>query len=245
MNPSELSEHVAATLLQAGEYRELSGRAAKEPTGRRYVITISREAGAQGTSVARAVGKRLSWQVYDGELLDRVAKEMGSEVNVLHLIDEKPVSWLLECIQSLAAQYHLSQDSYMVHLIATVRSLAQQGNCVIVGRGANFMLPHDTSLNVRLVAGHKDRVATLQRLRQVPEKEAARLEEQIGRERFDFVKRRFGKDVNDPHFYDLVLNTSHLSVDDCAEVIVAALRRLEARKHSAKLEPAMTYHSDE
>jgi len=238
MNPSKISERLAATLLQAGEYREVSGHAVGEPTASRYLITINREPGALGTVVARAVGKRLGWQVYDRELLERVAKEMGKEVNVVKLIDEKPVTWLMECIQSLAAQYHLSQDDYMLHLIATVRGLAQHGNCVIVGRGANFMLPHDTTLNVRLIARHKDRVANIQRMLEVPEKEAVRWEEQTSRERLDFVKRRFDKDVSDPHFYDLVLNTSHWSVDDCADVIVAALRRLEARKPSAKLEPA-------
>jgi cytidylate kinase len=83
-------------------------------------------------------------------------------------------------------------------------------------------------------------VANLQRLEKLSEKEAARLEEKTSRERHDFVKRHFGKDVGDPHLYDLVLNTSRLSADDCAELIVAALQRLQARKPVVMPELART-----
>jgi cytidylate kinase len=238
MKESQLSARLSEVLLRASEYKELSGSAGKEPPALPYLITISREPGALGTTVARAVGKLLGWPVYDRELLDRVAEEMGTRVDHLQRVDERPVSWLEECVRQLTTQYNLSQDRYMVHLITTLRGLAQQGNCVIVGRGANFVVPHETALNVRLVADYKDRMAVLQQLLKVSEKEAARWEKKSSRERFDFVKRRFGKDVSDPHFYDLVLNTSRLSADESAEVIVAALHRLQARKPDAKVQPA-------
>jgi cytidylate kinase len=227
---------LAEVLLRASQYQEVSG-GPREPTPS-YLITISREAGALGTSVARAVGKLLGWPVYDRELLEHIGKEMGTQADILKAIDEKPISWLEECVLNLVAEYNLSHDSYMIHLLATLRGLAEQGNGVIVGRGANFVVPRETTLNVRLVADRKDRVANLQRLLDLPEKEASRWEEKTNRERHDFVRRHFGQDVGDPHLYDLVLNTSRWSVDECAEVIVGALNRLQARKPVAKREPA-------
>jgi cytidylate kinase len=237
MRQSKLSERLAEVLLRANEYKELTAPAAEELPS--YVITISREPGALGTSVARAAGRLLGWPAYDRELLDRIAAEMGTHPDVLKMIDEKPMNWLEEAVLNLVVQYNLSQDKYMVHLVAIVKSLAERGNSVIVGRGANWMLPHETTLNVRLVADRKDRVANLQRLHNLSEKDAGRLEEKLNRERHDFVKRHFGKEVSDPHFYDLVLNTSRLSVDECAEVIVATLHRLQVRKPVASLEPAI------
>jgi len=233
MNASKLSEYVVGALVQANKYKELSKKEAGEPPLLHDMITLSREPGAQGTTVARAVGKLLGWPVYDHELLDYIGKEMGTQVNVLKLIDEKPMSWLEQCVVDLVSEYNLSQDSYMVHLIATLRGLAQQGHCVIVGRGANFVLPHDTTLNVRLVANLKHRIANIQQGKQLPEKEAARWVEKTDRERHDFVKRHFGKEVGDPHLYDLVLNSARLSVDECADVIVSTLHRLQARNHAA------------
>jgi len=96
MNRRRLSERLAEILLRASEYKELSGRAAPEPPAPHYLITISREPGALGTTVARAVGKLLGWPIYDRELLDRIGKEMGTQGDVLELIDEKPMSWLEE-----------------------------------------------------------------------------------------------------------------------------------------------------
>jgi len=126
----------------------------------------------------------------------------------------------------------------MVYLIAIVQGLAQQGNCVIVGRGANFVLPHETTLNVRLVADQKDRIAKIQHIQKLSAKEAARWVENTNRERHDFVKRHFGKEVDDPHLYGLVLNTSRFSVEECADIIVATLHRLQARKPVASPELA-------
>jgi len=233
MSLNKLSESVTAALrnvVEAAQYRELGGGEAGAHPAPRFLITISREPGALGTSTASAVGQLLGWPVYDHELLDRVAREMGTHVDVLKLIDEKPMSWLEQCVVDLVSAYNLSHDKYMVHLIATVKSLGMQGHCVIVGRGANFILPHETTLNVRLVAGLKDRVANIQHVLQVSEKEAARWVEKNTAERHDFVKRHFGKDVGDPHLYDLVLNTSRLSAEEAAAVIVATLHRFQSRK---------------
>jgi len=215
-------------LLQGTKYKENQGTARTAPP--RHVITISREAGALGTTVARALGERLGWPVYDHEMLDRVGKEMGLDVDMVKLIDEKPMSWLEECIVALVSQYNLSHDRYMIRLTATVRSLGEQGNCVIVGRGANFLLPRETTVNVRLVGDQKDRVAHTQRKLNLSEKEAGRWVEKTDSQRQEFIKRHFGKEVGYPLLYDLVLNTSRLSADDCTDVIIAALHRIQARK---------------
>jgi len=231
MNRSDLSVNrlgALGNLLQGSDYKENQGPA--RPAPQRHVITISREAGALGTTVARAVGERLGWPVYDHEMLDRVGKEMGLHVDMVKLLDEKPMSWLEQCIVSLVSQYNLSHDKYMVRLTATVRSLGEQGNCVIVGRGANFLLPRETTLNVRLIGERKDRNAHTQRQLNLSEQEAARWVEKTDSQRHDFIKGHFGKKADHPLLYDLVLNTSRLSADDCAEVIIAALHRIQGRK---------------
>src|SRR5262245_15881472 len=61
-------------------------------------IAVSREAGANGALVARAVEQQLGWPVYDRELLQRVAEHMGLRASLLEAVDEKRKGWFQECL---------------------------------------------------------------------------------------------------------------------------------------------------
>src|SRR5262249_51404687 len=115
-------------------------------------------------------------------------------------------------------------------LVGVVRGLGVMGKCVLVGRGSNFILPHESTLRVRLVANMPDRVTVIGRLKGVSDKEATRFIERTEQDRVQFVKKHFSIDVTDPHHYDLVLNTSFMGVEDAADIIIHTLRRFEARR---------------
>src|SRR6478672_12694127 len=61
-----------------------------------FTIALSREAGTQGAAVGREVGARLGWQVYDHELLERIALDLGVRTILLDRVDERRKSWLKE-----------------------------------------------------------------------------------------------------------------------------------------------------
>jgi len=206
-------------------------------TPRAFSIALSREAGTRGTVIAHEVGKLLNWQVYDHELLERIAQEMGLRANLLGSVDERQQSWLGECVAAfLSAPLEsermplVSESAYVRHLIETVLALGVHGECVIVGRGAAFILPPATTLRVRLMAPVKERVAVLASQLNLPAPEAARRVRVLDRERGDFVQDHFSRNPTDPSLYNLLLDTSRFSVADCAGLIVDALHRLQARK---------------
>ena|SRR5438132_6144153 len=120
--------------------------------------------------------------------------------------------------------------SYVRHLTQTLLSLATHGDCVIVGRGAGHILPHETTLRVRLVASWDDRIAAVSRRLGLTKEQAATWVADTDRQRETFVKDHFLKDPTDPHHYDLILNTSTWSVGDCADFILNGLRNLEIRQ---------------
>jgi cytidylate kinase len=194
-----------------------------------FTIALSREAGARGTSVARAVGARLGWAVYDNELLERIAREMGLRSSLLQSVDERRVGWLQECAEMFAAVPSVSESAYVRHLVETLLSLGAHGECVIVGRGAAHVLPAASTLRVRLVAALPDRVAVMSQELGVGRPQAARHVEATDAERVRFIKEHFRKDPTDPQNYDLMLSTSRFTVAECAELIVEALRRLQTR----------------
>jgi cytidylate kinase len=231
MTSNSLADSLAEALVRATDYQRASAMAG---TGAarwsRFTITISREPGAKGTAVARELGQRLGWPVYDEELLNLISKEMGTQVDMLKLIDEKPVSFLEQSVITMVSDYNLNQDSYMVHLVAAVRALGDKGACILVGRGASFVLPAATTLRVRLVADMPDRVAVVQKLKGLSAKEAAHWIEKTMNERQRFVQKNFSKDPMQPHHYDLLLNTSRWPAEAAAELIVDALQRIEVHK---------------
>jgi cytidylate kinase len=208
--------------------RELSAAPAAAPS-----VALMREAGTPGTSVAHEVGARLGWQVYDYELLERIAAESGLRVTLLESVDERHKNWLTECIEALAEVPAVNENTYVRHLVQTVLSLAALGRCVIVGRGAAFILPGERTLRVRLVGLLDDRIEGAARRLGLSREEAARWVEQTERERSRFVRDHFLKDQADPHHYDLVLHSSRWSVPECAGLIVDAVRRLECRLGSS------------
>jgi cytidylate kinase len=194
-----------------------------------WTIAMDRETGAGGTSVARAVAARLGWPVYDHELLERIAQEKGLRVRLLESIDERRQSWLVESMEGFSEMPSVSENAYVRHLVETVLSLGMHGHCIIVGRGSAQVLPPATTLRVRLVALRRDRIArTAQRL-SLSEHAATRQVDEEDRERIRFLKEHFRSDPTDPGRYDVVLNTSTWSYEECADLIVQALHRLEKR----------------
>jgi cytidylate kinase len=236
MASHDISVSVVGALLRSkGETHVAPSAASGEagPARPPFSIAISREAGALGHTVAEEVGHRLGWPVYDQELLDKIGEDMRRPSWLLQALDERPGSLLEEFLAGLASQHSVSPDRYIKYMIGAVRGLGQIGHCVIVGRGANFILPAETTLRVRLVASAEDRARVIAARLNLGPREAAAWVHNTEQLRAEFVRRIFRLDVTDAHHYDLVLNMSRLSVDAAAEVIVGVLRRLEARSGSA------------
>lgn len=192
-------------------------------------IAISREVGAGGTSLARLVGSRLEWPVYDHELIVELAREMHVRVREMENVDERHVSWLEECVEAMSPELRVNEAAYVKHLSELLWTLGSHGACVIVGRGAAHLLPAGTTLRVRLIADLDDRIATLCGERGMTRMQAKASLESTEWARERFVKDHFRKDPSDMHNYDLVLNSSRTSLENCADLIVHALQHLENR----------------
>jgi cytidylate kinase len=220
-------DRLAEAVAGAERQHEQHHRAPPSPSSP-WTIAISREAGANGTGIARLVGEQLGWPVYDRELLERIAHDMGLHTRLVESLDEKHVSWLGETLAGLSSAPTLSGGRYMRHLVGTVLSLAARGNCILVGRGAPQILPAGTTLRVRLVAPLEARITTIGQKRSLSREKAQQYIERTDQERSGFVSEHFHKDPADPKQYDLILNSARYSAEGCAELIIEALRQLRS-----------------
>src|ERR1022692_3686960 len=167
-------EHLTEALARAHQHWQTrrGGSASEESAPAAFSIAVSREAGTYGAAIAREVGNRLGWPVYDRELLQRIADDMGVRRTLLESVDERRQGWLSECLASLFAVPEVTEVAYFRQLVETLLSLAAHGECVIVGRGAAVVLPLATTQRVRVAAPLEHRIKAVQRERSISLKEA-------------------------------------------------------------------------
>ncbi len=229
-------DRVMAALARIHEVEEARGglQAGIPP----ITVAISREAGSRGALIARAVGERLNWPVYDNELLTRIAEEKGLHHRLLEQLDEQRINWLQECVQKFCSVPTLEIEVYLRHLLELLASLAEKGHCVIVGRGAAQILPAESTLRVRIVGSRDTRIAEAQKRFNYTPAEAERWLSRIDKDRHRFVKDYFHIDPSDMTRYDLTLNSDRFNDSECADLILTALKAMEARprpQHKAKV----------
>jgi len=188
-------------------------------------LLISREKGAGGNTVARLVGKRLGWQVFNNEIVDEIAQKAHVRRQLIESLDERDQTTIQDTIGQLLNPQEIGTSGYLGYLKQIVLTLGHQGDVVIVGRGARFILPGQFGLSVRMVAPIEVRIRRIADKARLSMK-AARVEvERIDRERVKLVRRHFGHDVTDPLSHDLIINTAAISVEAAAEVVLTALQR--------------------
>lgn len=241
MSNTNSQTHLAESLVRAYQHwqERHEGNSNSESIPKAFTVAVSREAGTYGAAIAREVADRLGWPVYDRELIQRIADDLGVRRTLLDSVDERLVSWVNECVSNFLSVPEVSESTYFRKLVETLLALAAHGECVIVGRGATVALPRATTLRVRVVAPIEFRIEAVQREHAISVKAATKLVETKDRERNQFVARHFQIDATNPANYDLVLNAARFSTRECADLVIAALERLRAHQRSSYIPHAL------
>jgi len=189
------------------------------------VITISREPGSGGRIVATVLAEKLGLDLFHQEIINEMAESAQVSSRILETLDEKGLSVLEEWITSLVDNRHLWPDQYLRHLMKVIGTIGKHGSAVIVGRGANFVLPPEGRIRVRIVAPLDMRVENVSHNFDVSAENAKRRIIRTESERRAFIRKYFNADITDPINYDLVLNTGTLSIEAAANAIKNALEQ--------------------
>jgi cytidylate kinase len=186
-------------------------------------LCISREAGAGGGAIARIVGARLNWKVYNRELIEAIAHRMELPIEEVQTLDELAPSVVQDWILPLREEHYAPQEAYLDHLAKLLEAIERAGDSVIVGRGAGFMFPRESTLSIRVIAPLKVRAARLAERMGVTVRTARRAARDLDRRRAHFDRTMHRMDSADPHNYDLVLDSDSLGIEIAATMIVAAV----------------------
>lgn len=191
-------------------------------------VAISRETGSRGRTIAKRTAEVLGWHFVDQETLDYLANNPGFAAGVKLSLSPEAEAWVQQRLSAMADSLLVGKASDFVSMIRTILEMGAQGESIILGRGAGFVLPTGCRLNVRLVAPVAERVAFVAQVERLSLAEAEEFVRQRDRSRRRFILREFGVSPRQLMQFDLVLNTSELGVEGSAEVIAAAVREKEA-----------------
>jgi cytidylate kinase len=191
-------------------------------------ITISRQSGCGAHRFAVELADRLQshlphgaapWTIFDGTLVEAVLQDHHLPSRLAAFMPEDRVPQLHDIIEDLCS-LHPPTETLVRKTAETILRLAELGRIIIVGRGANIItarLPQ--ALHVRLIGSVEQRVEHLEFYDKMNKKDAlARIEREDGGRR-RYLKRYFGKEVDDPLHYHLVINTDWVTWHDAAVMV--------------------------
>ncbi|MGD8991033.1 MAG: cytidylate kinase-like family protein [Desulfobacterales bacterium] len=201
-------------------------RAGLKPEVRIPVITVSMEPGSGGSLIAQEVAKQLEFDYFHRGIIEGIAKSANIRASVIDTLEKERLSGIEDFIASLYKNQYLYPGIYMQHLLKVINTIADHGRAVIVGRGANFILPSEQRFSVRVIAPLQIRIQNVVRAHGVKEEDARQRIIRREARRAAFVKRSYDADIADPEHYDLTLNTGRMPIEFAAEAVVAAVKRL-------------------
>jgi cytidylate kinase len=203
-----------------------------KPTGRfaprALTVAVSREAGSRGGTIARRAGRKLGWQVYNQELLEYLAHERHLNRDLFQVLDKPALDWVEEQLLTLLQRQSFAEHKSLVELARVVLAIGARGEAVILGRGAGCILPSQSTLHVRIVGPLPERIAYMSQLERLTRDQAEVQVHKRDQQRAEFVATHFNRQPADVYQYDLILNSTQLGEDLCAELIARATQGKQA-----------------
>ena len=195
------------------------------------IFTIGREFGSGGKQVGIKLAERLGIKLYYKELLQKAAKESGFCEEIFENHDEKPTNSFL---------YSLVMDTYsgggyssapfldmpLNHKIFlaqfdAIKKIAENESCVIVGRCADYALSGNPDcINIFIHADINDRAKNISKRMNITESKAKDMALKQDKQRASYYNYYTSKKWGDSRSYDMTLNTSKLTIDQCVDLII-------------------------
>lgn len=190
------------------------------------IITVSRQFGSGGRSIAKEVAEKLGYAYYDNELTERVAKETGFDPSYIadageYAPGKSVFSYAISSVASHGGSHNMNASDFLWSTQCRIISeIAEKGNCVIVGRCADYILRERSDcLNVFIHAADSYRAKRIVELygvrEELPEK---RLNDKDTRRKVNY-KYFTGRTWGDVRNYHICLDSSAVGHERCVEII--------------------------
>ncbi|MCR4925983.1 MAG: cytidylate kinase-like family protein [Clostridiales bacterium] len=197
-----------------------------------FVVTIARGYGSGGKTIGKMLAKELGVEYYDQDLIKLASEESGIHEGLFGQADEKvKKSFFINKkrykngLLSPKSKGFVSDENLFNYQAKVIKELADKGNCIIVGRCADYILKgRKNVVKVFVFADHDACVKNAMETCSITEKEAIRRIEKIDKERSSYYKYYTGNDWDNARNYDVCLDSSDLGFEKCVEIIKGYLK---------------------
>lgn len=191
------------------------------------IITISREFGSGGRLIGRRLAERLDVPYYDKELLDRIAEESGFCRELMEDAERKAKNSFLYSLASAMGTGESGPESlslnerFFLAQFDTIKKIAEEGSCVIVGRCADYILrgmPEAT--NVFVYAEEADKIKRAVQEYGVPENSVKKMMKDTDKARANYYNYHTGRKWGKPVNYHFSIDSGYLEIEDIVDLII-------------------------
>ena len=186
------------------------------------IITIGRQHGSSGREIARLLAEKLNYKCYDKEIVDEAANHSDFSRDLIDAFDEKRMSaFILH-----AGGYGLNENFRLNMQVVSaqfeaMRNIAEKGNCIFIGRCADYILrDHDDLISVFILGDMDERLKCLERRQGLDEVEARKKIKEVEKDRSSFYRYYSDQTWGDAQNYDMCINSSKLGVEGTVQVIL-------------------------
>ncbi|MCD7735642.1 MAG: cytidylate kinase-like family protein [Lachnospiraceae bacterium] len=191
-----------------------------------YVVTISREFGSLGRTVAQSLSEKLGVEFWDRDIVEAAARRTGHSVSVVSDEEEtaKNSFFLRKKYKMSLTTYNINDEIFEAEK-NIILDAANKSSCIIVGRCSDYILrDFPNHLSVYIYAPYEERLKNCIDTLMMDEKTARRMIREVDMAR-TYYQRKYCPDVRSPRdCSDLMIDSSRFGVEKTAALIAQALR---------------------
>lgn len=186
------------------------------------IITIGRQHGSSGREIARLLAEKLDIKCYDKEIVDEAANHSDFSRDLIEAFDEKRLSAFILHAGGYGLNENFRLNMQVVSAqFETMRNIAEKGDCIFVGRCADYILRDFKDLVSVFILGDMDeRLKCLERRQGLDIVEARKKIKEVDKDRSSFYRYYSDQTWGDAQNYDLCINSSKLGVEGTVQVIL-------------------------
>lgn len=195
----------------------------------KMIITIGRQHGTDGRTIAVELAKQLDIPCYSREIVDEAARNSSFSKEVLKSYDEKRVSpYVLTTPEypSFNETFHMNIEVVSVQFDA-IRSLSEKGDCIFVGRCADYILRNrDDLVRVFFYGDYSNRVKNIMERKDLAEDKAKKLIKEVDKDRASYYRYYTDQIWGDLDNYDLCIDSTKIGIAGSVAVIKSYIEHI-------------------
>lgn len=185
-----------------------------------YVVTISRQFGSMGRTIAAELSKRLGVDYLDRDIVEKTAERMGQTIKVISDEEENSKSFFLRKVYPFNMGIYSITDEIFAVQKNIIRDMAEKQSCIIVGRCADSILQDfKNHLNVYVYASYEARLFNCVHELMMDERTAKKMIKEVDAARENY-QRKYCPEVKTVFDHkDIMIDSSRFGIEGTADLL--------------------------